>query len=114
MTLATILALAGHRSPDGTICPSDAARSIGGSSWRDLVPDVRERARQLARDGRVQVTQKGEPLDPDAEYVVYCRSGNRSATGRDILKAAGFENVTSMAGGINEWKAAGYATVSGE
>lgn len=53
-------------------------------------------------------------LPKDQPVLVYCRSGNRSATGRDILKAAGFENVTSMAGGINEWKAAGYETVSGE
>ena len=53
-------------------------------------------------------------LPKDQPVLVYCRSGNRSATGRDILRAAGFENVTSMAGGINEWKAAGYATVSGE
>ncbi len=53
-------------------------------------------------------------LPKDQPVLVYCRSGNRSATGRDILKAAGFENVTSMAGGINAWKAAGYETVSGE
>lgn len=53
-------------------------------------------------------------LPKDQPVLVYCRSGNRSATGRDILKAAGFENVTSMAGGINQWMAAGYETVSGE
>ena len=53
-------------------------------------------------------------LPKDQPVLVYCRSGNRSATGRDILKAAGFENVTSMAGGINEWKAAGFETASGE
>lgn len=50
----------------------------------------------------------------DQTVLVYCRTGRRSATGRDILKAAGFANVTSLAGGINEWKAAGYETVSGE
>ena len=49
----------------------------------------------------------------DQEIVVVCRSGNRSATGRDILKQAGFSQVTSMAGGLNEWKAEGYETVSG-
>jgi phage shock protein E len=49
----------------------------------------------------------------DQEILVYCRSGNRSQEGRDILKAAGFENVTSMAGGIKDWAAAGYETVSG-
>ncbi len=49
----------------------------------------------------------------DQEILVYCRSGNRSQEGRDILKAAGFENVTSMAGGIKDWAAAGYETESG-
>ncbi|NPV56150.1 MAG: rhodanese-like domain-containing protein [Anaerolineae bacterium] len=45
--------------------------------------------------------------------VVVCRSGNRSASGRDILLQAGYQNVTSMAGGMNQWASAGYPTVSG-
>jgi len=49
----------------------------------------------------------------DKEVVVVCRSGNRSQQGRDILKSAGFTNVTSMAGGLNQWKAAGLDTVTG-
>jgi len=49
----------------------------------------------------------------DKEIVVVCRSGNRSTTGRDILRQAGFANVTSLAGGLNGWKAAGFPTVSG-
>lgn len=49
----------------------------------------------------------------DQEVVVVCRSGNRSQEGRNILKNAGFEQVTSMAGGVNQWQAAGYPTVSG-
>ncbi len=49
----------------------------------------------------------------DQPVVVMCRSGNRSQEGRDILKAAGFENVTSMSGGIIQWSAAGYETVTG-
>jgi rhodanese-related sulfurtransferase len=44
--------------------------------------------------------------------VVVCRSGNRSQAGRDILLQAGF-NVTSMSGGLNEWRASGYPVVSG-
>lgn len=49
----------------------------------------------------------------DQEVVVVCRSGNRSQEGRNILKNAGYEQVTSMAGGVNQWQAAGYPTVSG-
>jgi len=52
-------------------------------------------------------------LPKDQEIVVVCRSGNRSAQGRDILLDNGFSQVTSMAGGLNQWKAAGYPTVSG-
>ncbi|MBX3287540.1 MAG: DUF3253 domain-containing protein [Actinobacteria bacterium] len=65
---AAILALAGHRAPDRTICPSDAARAVGGDSWRSLTTLARDVARELTRSGRVEVTQKGEPLDPDAEW----------------------------------------------
>lgn len=53
-------------------------------------------------------------LPKDQEIVVVCRSGNRSAQGRDILLNAGFTNVTSMAGGMNQWSAAGYETTSGD
>lgn len=44
----------------------------------------------------------------DREVVVICRSGNRSQAGRDILGQAGFERVTSMSGGLNAWRDAGY------
>lgn len=35
-------------------------------------------------------------LDPDAEYVVYCRSGNRSAQAAKVLTDAGFTGVTDL------------------
>lgn len=40
--------------------------------------------------------------------ILVCRSGNRSGQARDILKSLGFKYVTSIAGGMNEWAAAGY------
>ena len=49
----------------------------------------------------------------DQPILVYCRSGNRSQEGRDILLAAGYKNVTSMSGGINDWISQGLPTVSG-
>jgi rhodanese-related sulfurtransferase len=49
----------------------------------------------------------------DQEIVVVCRSGNRSQSGRDILLDAGFAQVTSMAGGLTEWRNLGFPTVSG-
>jgi len=45
-------------------------------------------------------------LPRDQSIVVVCRSGNRSAQGRDVLLGAGFTSVTSMAGGMTDWIAA--------
>lgn len=50
----------------------------------------------------------------DQEIVIVCRSGNRSATGRDILLNAGFTNVTSMAGGVTQWRAQGFEIATGQ
>ena len=44
----------------------------------------------------------------DKKIVVVCRSGNRSDQGRDILKQAGFTDVTSMDGGLKTWRDLGY------
>ncbi|WP_422742212.1 DUF3253 domain-containing protein [Mycobacterium sp. WMMD1722] len=65
---AAILELARGRGPDKTICPSDAARAFGGERWRELMGDARDAARELARTGEVQITQRGEALDPDAQW----------------------------------------------
>lgn len=48
------------------------------------------------------------PVAKDKPIVVVCRSGNRSDEGRDILKRAGFTNVTSMDGGLSTWRNLGY------
>ncbi|MEN8241580.1 MAG: rhodanese-like domain-containing protein [Chloroflexota bacterium] len=44
----------------------------------------------------------------DIDVVVVCRSGNRSATARDILLNAEFTSVTSIDGGVNQWADAGF------
>ena len=49
-----------------------------------------------------------DELPQNEEIVVVCRSGNRSQAGRDILRNNGFEQATSMSGGLNAWRAAGY------
>lgn len=53
-------------------------------------------------------------LPRNQEIVVVCRSGNRSAQGRDLLLNAGFTQVTSMAGGMNQWISEGYSIKTGE
>ena len=61
-----------------------------------------------------ELVSRVNELPKDKEIVVVCRSGNRSAQARDLLVSEGFTEVTSMAGGLNQWKAAGYPTVSGQ
>jgi len=51
-------------------------------------------------------------LAKDAEIVIYCRSGNRSAVAANTLLAMGYTNVSDI-GGINDWKAAGYPVIYG-
>lgn len=57
---AAIRALARHRLPDRTICPSDAARVIGGSGWRRTMDLVRSVAADLAEQQMIDVMQRGE------------------------------------------------------
>ena len=52
----------------GSICPSEAARTVGGEDWRLLMEPAREAARRLARAGEVDITQKGAVLDPDGGW----------------------------------------------
>jgi len=52
-------------------------------------------------------------LERNAKIVVVCRSGNRSAEGRDILLGAGFPAVTSLDGGMKEWARAGMPVQTG-
>jgi rhodanese-related sulfurtransferase len=60
-----------------------------------------------------QLEQRLAEVPAGREVVVVCRSGNRSATGRDILLRAGYDQVTSMAGGMTEWNALGYDVTTG-
>lgn len=52
-------------------------------------------------------------IPTDQTIVVVCRSGNRSQQGRDILLEAGYEQVTSMAGGLKTWRTQGYPVTTG-
>jgi hypothetical protein len=60
---ATIRALLRHRET-GTICPSDAARVVGGEQWRAVMPVARDVAAGLHDESVVEVRQGGERVDP--------------------------------------------------
>ena len=43
----------------------------------------------------------------DANVVIYCASGNRSAFAAVTMQEMGYATVASMAGGIREWATSG-------
>ncbi|MDD7928222.1 DUF2256 and DUF3253 domain-containing protein [Microbacterium sp. NM3R9] len=59
-----ILDLLDARAATATICPSEAARKVGGEEWRDLMEPARRAARRLVADGEVDITQRGAVVDP--------------------------------------------------
>jgi hypothetical protein len=60
----TVLALLASRGAGKTICPSDAARAVGGDDWRALMEPARAAARRLVTSGDVEITQGGHVVDP--------------------------------------------------
>ena len=61
---ASIRSLLDSRKGGATICPSEAAREVGGEDWRDLMEPARRAARRLVAAGEVEVTQGGRVVDP--------------------------------------------------
>ena len=61
---ATIDALLDERAPGKTICPSEVARKLGGEAWRDLMQPVRDVAAERSDAGELEVTHRGEKVDP--------------------------------------------------
>jgi rhodanese-related sulfurtransferase len=70
-------------------------------------------ARHLGR-GILERDIEGLIPDRNAEIVLYCGGGYRSALAADNLQKMGYTNVVSMDGGIKAWRAAGYPMVSGK
>lgn len=84
--------------------------------------DVRE-DHEFAKDHAKGATHLGrgilerdiEGLIPDkqAEIVLYCGGGYRSALAAESLQEMGYVNVHSMDGGIKAWRDAGYPMEQG-
>jgi adenylyltransferase/sulfurtransferase len=93
----------------GLVTPQALVRELGGGDRR-LLLDVREpwEWELVHIDGSVLVPLGELPgrlreLDPHASVVTICHRGMRSLQARDLLRAAGFADVRSLAGGIDEW-----------
>jgi len=59
-----VLDLLAARAEGATICPSEAARAVGGEQWRELMEPARQAARRLVTSGDVEITQAGAVVDP--------------------------------------------------
>jgi rhodanese-related sulfurtransferase len=46
--------------------------------------------------------------DKQADIVLYCGGGYRSALAAESLQRMGYTRVASMIGGIKSWREAGY------
>ncbi|MEO6651851.1 MAG: DUF3253 domain-containing protein [Ilumatobacteraceae bacterium] len=75
---AAAQALLRHRDATSSICPSDVARVIGGSTWRTQLDVVRDVVGRLAREGVVVVTKGSDTVDVSvAKGPVRLRRGHR-------------------------------------
>ncbi len=57
---------------------------------------------------------KLDELDKTKTYLVYCRSGGRSAKAMTMMKEKGFKRVYNLRGGIIEWNNAQKQPVPGQ
>ncbi len=52
------------RAATSSMCPSEAAKAVGGEEWRELMEPARRAARRLVAEGEVEITQGGRVVDP--------------------------------------------------
>lgn len=78
-------------------------RTAGEFSGGHIVDSINIPVEQL--QSRIAEVPQGMPV------IVYCRSGNRSATAARILDQAGFGEVYDL-GGVIDWQNAGYSLVN--
>jgi rhodanese-related sulfurtransferase len=71
---------------------------------------AQDHARGARHLGRGILERDIETVIPhkQAEIVLYCGGGYRSALAAESLRRMGYSNVTSMIGGIKAWRDAGY------
>jgi len=50
-------------------------------------------------------------LDKGKKFLIYCRTGNRSARSLEIFKKLKFQKIYHMANGISTWKSEGFPVV---
>lgn len=100
--------------PDDEVTPRDQARA--GVDRGVLLLDVRTASeREICRiepsvlvplhqlEASIDDLKARVEDDVDVPIVVYCHHGRRSLTATFMLRAAGFTDVRSLAGGVHLW-----------
>lgn len=126
-----LLALVALTAVTVAACGSTAVQTVTAGEAADLladpppdlvVLDVRTPAEfaQGHLEGAVLVdynapdfAERVGQLDRDVPYLLYCRTGNRSAGAREVMADLGFTEIYEMGGGIVSWAEAGLPIVTG-
>lgn len=105
------------------VCTAAEAKARLDAGERFHFIDVREdgefavdRAAGARHLGRGVLERDIESVIPDrdAEIVLYCGGGFRSALAAESLGKMGYRNVVSMDGGMRAWREAGYPLEHGD
>ncbi|MFT3757126.1 MAG: molybdopterin-synthase adenylyltransferase MoeB [Pseudoxanthomonas sp.] len=102
------------------ISPSEVATRLAQGAILIDVREAHERASGMARgaQGIAKAELEAAPLQflpqKGAEILLICQMGKRSADCAEALRAAGYANVASVAGGTTRWIAEGLPVVKPE
>jgi rhodanese-related sulfurtransferase len=113
-SFAELVADSKRRISEVSAAETIATRASGA---RVVLIDVREdrewnlgHAAEALHMSRGTIESKIDAAVPrDAQIVLYCASGNRSALSAESLLAMGYANVSSLTGGFRAWVDAGGA-----
>ncbi|SFM11981.1 rhodanese-like domain-containing protein [Salibacterium qingdaonense] len=90
------------------LSPQEAEQQI----QRETVKVIDVRSREEVRQGKIpqavnipldELAERMEELDTSEQYVMVCRSGNRSAKAAKYLQKNGYD-VKNMTGGMMKWQ----------
>jgi len=106
-------------SPSSTTSPSRVLEPEEFAAFIAANPDVPLINVHVPYEGHIEGTDNfvafdeiGDwdrlPADKEAPLIIYCRSGNMSATAAKKLAEMGYRNIVDLEGGMNAWSAAGY------
>jgi rhodanese-related sulfurtransferase len=100
----------------------DEVKSKMDRDGKFTLVDVREES-EFAKDhlpgaihlgkGVIERDIEARVADLNAEIILYCGGGFRSALAADNLQKMGYKNVISMDGGIRDWREKGYPLTKG-